>query len=284
MNIYQSPLCSCIICREIKSTKGIHSHFIIAHTSEGKINITKATKASVTPSALASTSKKLHRIEIYNGKPSTCSCCSINLSYKKRGNKFCSSSCSAKHNNTTRDYTNFKPGPKAKNKPKPACRKNKPTITRATFTRISFCIVCTKAFAGSKKTCSHDCLRKHMTSYSHPRNGAAVIYNGISLGSTYELKVAISLDTNNVKWIKPKPLLYTNYNNKIKRYYPDFYLPEYNVYLDPKNDYLINNINKYTGMLDSTKISLVEVQNNVTVLILDKHHLSWEKIRDLIVG
>lgn len=37
-------------------------------------------------------------------------------------------------------------------------------------------------------------------------------------------------------------------------YTPDFYLPEYNVYLDPKNDYLINNINPGLGFKDVDKI------------------------------
>jgi hypothetical protein len=34
---YLSPLVSCLECREIKSSKGIFSHFIAAHTEAGKL-------------------------------------------------------------------------------------------------------------------------------------------------------------------------------------------------------------------------------------------------------
>ena len=108
-------------------------------------------------------------------------------------------------------------------------------------------------------------------------------YNGIILGSSYEREVAKSLDENNIKWIKPKYLKWESpLDNKEHRYYPDFYLPEYDVYLDPKNDYLIHNKNKYFGIKDTEKISLVERKNNVKVLILDKEHLSWDKIREVL--
>lgn len=109
------------------------------------------------------------------------------------------------------------------------------------------------------------------------------VYNGVILGSSYEELVAKSLDENNIKWIKPKYLRWESpLDNKEHRYYPDFYLPEYDVYLDPKNDYLIHNKNKHFGIKDTEKISLVERKNNVKVLILDKEHLSWDKIREVL--
>ena len=39
------------------------------------------------------------RITLYNESPNKCSCCDRTLSYEKRKNKFCSSSCAAKINN-----------------------------------------------------------------------------------------------------------------------------------------------------------------------------------------
>lgn len=66
------------------------------------------------------------------------------------------------------------------------------------------------------------------------------------------------------------------------RYYPDFYLPKYNVYLDPKNDFLINHATKRFGITDSEKIKKVSEQNNVKIVILDKNNLNWQNIKNLL--
>jgi len=107
-------------------------------------------------------------------------------------------------------------------------------------------------------------------------------YKDVKLGSGYELKVAISLDENNIIWEKPKSFEYTDPNGKNRKYTPDFYLPEYDVYLDPKNDFLINNVNPAMGFSDITKIELVEIQNSIKVFILDKTQLSWYSILKMI--
>ena len=58
------------------------------------------------------------------------------------------------------------------------------------------------------------------------------------------------------------------------RYYPDLYLPDYDVYLDPKNKYLIENINPRFGITDVEKINIVMEQTGIRVLILKKDELS----------
>lgn len=108
-------------------------------------------------------------------------------------------------------------------------------------------------------------------------------YNGIKLDSSYELILAQDLDKNNIKWERPKPLLY-KLNGEEHRYYPDFFLPDYNVFVDTKNDYLINNVNPRFGITDIEKIHLVEQQNNIKVYILDKNNLSWSKLAGLLIG
>lgn len=82
--------------------------------------------------------------------------------------------------------------------------------------------------------------------------------------------------------IRPKALKYIDACNKIHNYIPDFYLPEYNVYLDPKNDFLINNVNPNLGFSDVDKINWVMQQNNVKVIILNKEQLTWHVIKTLI--
>lgn len=92
--------------------------------------------------------------------------------------------------------------------------------------------------------------KKHLSECAKKNNlggwhtSKTIDYNGIKLDSQYELKVAQELDENLVKWERPKYFIWEDFNGIKHRYYPDFYLPEYNVYLDPKNDYLINNKSK----------------------------------------
>ena len=96
------------------------------------------------------------------------------------------------------------------------------------------------------------------------------VYNGVTLDSSYEVAVAKSLDENNVVWERPSHGLKWFDGEQNRHYLPDFYLPEYDVYLDPKNDFLIGR--------DEMKIRLASEQNDVRVIVLDKHHLTWDKI------
>ena len=114
------------------------------------------------------------------------------------------------------------------------------------------------------------------------RPSKRITYKGKTLGSTYELSVVISLDENNIVWDVCKRIPYIDPLGKKRTYTPDIYLVEYNVYLDPKNDFLINNINPSLGFSDKDKIKLVEEQNKIKVLILNKNQLGWETIKTLL--
>jgi hypothetical protein len=114
------------------------------------------------------------------------------------------------------------------------------------------------------------------------RQSKKILYNGIKLGSTYEVITAMSLDQHNILWTKPNRIPYIDPTGKQRTYEADFYLPDYNIYLGPKNDFLINSINPRLGFKDTEKISLVLQQNNVRILILSKENLRWEEIVQLI--
>ena len=55
--------------------------------------------------------------------------------------------------------------------------------------------------------------------------------------SKWEDALAIRLDDLDVNWDRPNPLPYM-LDGKQHNYFPDFYLPDYNVYIDPKNPYI----------------------------------------------
>ena len=59
-------------------------------------------------------------------------------------------------------------------------------------------------------------------------------YNGIKLDGSWELLVAQYLDSNNIKWERPRKGFEYIWNNGKHTYYPDFYLTDYNVYIEVK--------------------------------------------------
>lgn len=119
---------------------------------------------------------------------------------------------------------------------------------------------------------------------SHWGTRKSYVYNGEVFTSSFEVDVVRDLDKNNIKWEKPDYGIfkYVDCNNKQHTYTPDIYLPDFDVYLDPKNDFLIENKNPALGYKDCDKIKWVSEQNNVRIIILNKNQLSWEVIKSLI--
>lgn len=64
-------------------------------------------------------------------------------------------------------------------------------------------------------------------------------YKGILLDSSWELELAKRLDELGIEWYRPDPLQWIDENGIKHNYFPDFYLPKYDKYLDPKNKHAI---------------------------------------------
>lgn len=104
----------------------------------------------------------------------------------------------------------------------------------------------------------------------HPNKGER--YKGLYFDSKWEVRVAKSLDENGIRWEQPKAGFVWNYHGN--RYYPDFFLPDFDVYLDPKNSYL-----RETHKL---KIENAQLMNKIRVLVLTEEQLSWKEIHAVI--
>jgi hypothetical protein len=76
------------------------------------------------------------------------------------------------------------------------------------------------------------------------------------------------LDNLNIKWFRPSYLKYDD-----KKYFPDFYLPNFDIYLDPKNN--------YKALQDEEKINKVINENNVKVYVLTLDLLTEDNIKRL---
>jgi hypothetical protein len=220
----------------------------------------------------------------YYLNPKLCITCTAPIEYAKRLNKFCCASCAAKYNNVRKP-----PQQKdvvAKRVAKGLQTKRNKHIA---YTKVTQCKVCDAWFAYNRskiKTCSAQCKSKVLSinainrklggnRNSHAHGYYTSKYAGtVYLESSYEYRVAVDLDNNNIVWIRPSPLYYLDESSTLRRYYADFYLIEYDVYLDPKNDYLIQQ--------DMFKIKAVEDYNNVRVIVLNKNQLSWNYIQSVV--
>jgi hypothetical protein len=98
---------------------------------------------------------------------------------------------------------------------------------------------------------------------------------GVILESSYEVRVAEILDSLNIEWIKVRQGYIWDDNGKKRRYIPDFYLPKQNLFLDPKNDYLIKK--------DKRKINSAMEMNNIKVVVLSDDLINEEFIELLVL-
>lgn len=132
------------------------------------------------------------------------------------------------------------------------------------------CEICSAEFFTrllKTRTCGKICYNKlqRIQSTANPNCGGETnyrkySYKGISMDSSWEVELAGFLDKNNILWIRDRKLcfLYIDEEGCKRRYYPDFYLPEYEIYLDPKN--------KYLQEKDKSKIDKVRSQHDITLL------------------
>jgi hypothetical protein len=129
------------------------------------------------------------------------------------------------------------------------------------------------------KTCSKECYSQYLSKITkaNPNCGGETgyrhyKYKDVWMDSTWEVKIAKWMDDVGIKWERSRKrhmFWWTDDNSDKRRYYPDFYLPDFNVYLDPKNKYKIkqdqikmerviqeNGIVLYWGLLENIKKEL----------------------------
>lgn len=70
------------------------------------------------------------------------------------------------------------------------------------------------------------------------------MYKGSQMDSGTELKFVKLLEKHNIKWIKNSDIgfNYTDSTGKDRLYYPDFYLPDYNKWIEIKGKYYIDEL------------------------------------------
>lgn len=288
--LYKSPLCSCILCKKVYSTKGIHSHYLTTHDPIYRQShilravVFSSSNINKKPNKLVIL--KNAKIDDYNNNPKLCIICNNKVPYNMSKKDVCSKSCSAKNGNQKRILAGYTISDENKK------RMRDIAITRGArgkrVTPIKLCAFCNNWFESrSHQTCSVTCKKQLLSKYAFERK---LGHNGqrsgkltmmedsfkrvVRLESSYELKMANILNSLKIKWTRPSPLYYTDNEQKLHRYYPDFYLSDFDIYLDPKNKYLIT--------LDQDKINRAAIQNNVQIVIIPKDDINQEFILNLV--
>jgi len=226
---YTSCPCSCIVCRLPKTSKGIHSHYLIVHTEEGKEQNRKNRLAG---GLLGSTIVKQEAIKVQNrylSSPNNCKQCNIQLSYSQRHNKFCSLSCSATFHNENRKGVALSPEIKQKiSKSVKHANENKPS-----YSKISFCCICEKVIPHKiVKTCSSECKSKLLSKNMIERIKKYKRSNYRRDKQSYlEKSFEDWLSTNDISLIYKAEYTFRNHITK-KWYFVDFYFPEINLIVE----------------------------------------------------
>lgn len=96
-------------------------------------------------------------------------------------------------------------------------------------------------------------------------------YNNFSLKGKWELEVAKWLDKNNIKWTnKITPFEYV-WKDKIHLYFPDFYLPEKDMYIEVKGYERERDLAKWKSVFNLTVIK----QKEITEIINNTFNIAW---------
>lgn len=203
------------------------------------------------------------RIEDYNQNPKLCLNCNEGIEYKKKVNKFCSHSCAAITINKTRKP----PSEEQKKKISLALKGHVSSLKGKHYIIVNgkikkvgkyktisynYCKICGNLFTHTIKytriTCSKECNIIAIFKKRKYQNGGKNLIKffnpfdnkDVYLESSWELKIAKLLIEKNIKWTRPKPIKWKDNKNKEHYYFPDFYLKKYDLYLDPKNPYCMN--------------------------------------------
>lgn len=96
-------------------------------------------------------------------------------------------------------------------------------------------------------------LRQKALASKHRRlKKNTVMYKGVLLDSSWELALAERLDEMQVRWVRPEPIPWIDGKGYKHNYFPDFYLPDFDLYLDPKNPAAWNNQYEKIQVLQTT--------------------------------
>lgn len=178
----------------------------------------------------------------------TCEKCGKLMTEKFGSGRFCSRACANSRNHseeskekTSKTMSEYLFGATLISK------LNHKTNLETYLSNPSYCQICNTFLPYEHrnwKTCGPDCKKKLLSNQAKKNGlggpnkvssyGKHGTYKGIHCDSTYELVFLIYCMDHNIKIIRNENSFPYVYNNEIRNYYPDFFLPDYNLYIETK--------------------------------------------------
>lgn len=121
---------------------------------------------------------------------------------------------------------------------------------------------------------------EHASSYNSSNiNGRVkkIEYNGYIFDSKWEVEVAKYLDKNSILWSHPTVGFEYKWNDKTHLYFPDFYLTEYDIYIEVKGFIRERDICKWRDFRQTGNSLLVILREDIK-LIRDNKYIIYDKI------
>jgi hypothetical protein len=205
--------------------------------------------------------------------------------------KFCSRKCSNTKNHSAQ--TKHKISSKMKEKfkqgtislpPKSSLKTQNPKSPNLKLTKTKRCKFCSKDFIANRRhtkkaswptICSNECYIA--TKRQNARGSKQINYKGMSFDSKWELEYAKFLEEHSIPFIIPQPINWIDSNQKTHKYFPDFYIKEIDLYIDPKNPIVI--------IQQKEKLDIVSKQINLIYgdlnFVKEQTLLKWRARREL---
>lgn len=139
--------------------------------------------------------------------------------------------------------------------------------------KLQHCAYCQTPFERKRKSrktvCSTDChialwkisVNEKQSRVGGYRDRQRFLYKGASFDSKWEVVFAKKLDQENIQWrrIITNPLPYHDQEGKSRLYYPDFFLPEHNLYVEIKG---------YASQQTEHKMKDAQDRNDIKLMII----------------
>ena len=208
--------------------------------------------------------------ELWDAEKHYCECCGKEIKEKFGSGRFCSRACANKRIASDKQRS-------IASKLRTDLNNAKTDAAKLIYNEApQYCQICgTKLDYKHRnlQTCSNICYKQLQAQHAKVRNLGGVTnsggpcsrrgyYHGIHCDSTYELIYLIYCLENNIKIVRNKKyFMYYNTNNVLRKYYPDFYLPELNTYIELKG--------YKDGNVDSKLDSVIKAGSAIQILYKD---------------
>jgi hypothetical protein len=174
----------------------------------------------------------------------------------KKARKCCSPKCSSEYSRSFQTIESLKSrSNKIKKRWKDGSYKNmvRPKHPNVIIQLKGICEMCDESFSYRKrgsfirKTCSDKCKFSLISrnNRANPNCGGKTnwnkfTYNGVSFDSSWEVEIAQFMDARGIIWERKNITVFKweDPSGSTRRYHPDFYLRDFDCYLDPKNKFL----------------------------------------------